>query len=293
MAPPRSPDPRVPELQRQLAREIAERKQNEARLRKQNHALSVFNLMNVDVEQKATSLRSAATRIGTAYSEAAGRHKDALAKQDQVKAMETQLLFSILTVLTSGALLGDSTGPPAGAAQAAGRMKGIEAIEALRAQVPREYQSAMGALTQRMKDQLSRQVSARELFTTVLEDTVVAGVGEVFGSMGPYYGAPAPSVPASQEPLEFQNGLEIQIDKVKLKALSFLHTMATKIKDMPDAAWDKYDDREFITAYQDWQKEVNGLADEDDLPDDKTMADDLERLIWALWVPRLRTKENS
>ena len=292
MAPPRSPDPRVPELQRQLAREIAERKKNEARLRKQNHALSVFNLMNVDVEQKATSLRSAATRIGTAYSVAAGRHKDALAKQDQVKAMETQLLFSILTVLTSGALSwATALVRLHGAAQAAGRMKGIEAIEALRAQVPRDYQSAMVALTQRMKDQLSRQVSARELFTTVLEDTVVAGVGELFGSMGPYYGAPAPSVPASQEPMEFQNGLEIQIDKVKLKALSFLHTMATKIKDMPDAAWDKYDDREFQTAYQDWQKEVNGLADEDDLPDDKTMADDLERLIWALWVPRLRTKE--
>ena len=60
---------------------------------------------------------------------------------------------------------------------------------------------------------------------------------------------------------------------------------------MPDAAWDKYDDRVFTTAYQDWQKEVDGLADVDDLPDDKTMADDLERLIWALWVPRLRTKE--
>ena len=27
------------------------------------------------------------------------------------------------------------------------------------------------------------------------------------------------------------------------------------------------------------------------MPDDQTMADDLERLIWALWVPRLRTKE--
>ena len=62
------------------------------------------------------------------------------------------------------------------------------AIEALRAQVPREYQSAMVALTQRMKDQLSQQVSARELFTTVLEDTAVSGVGELFGSMGPYYG---------------------------------------------------------------------------------------------------------
>ena len=69
-----------------------------------------------------------------------------------------------------------------------------------------------------MKDQLSEQVSARELFTTVLEDTAVSGVSELFGSMGAYYGAPAPSVPASEERQEFQNGLEIQIDRVKLKA---------------------------------------------------------------------------
>jgi hypothetical protein len=292
MAPPRSPDPRVPELQRQLAQEIAERKKNEARLRKQTHATSVFNSMYMDVAKKALDLRSAATRIGKAYSVAAGRHKDALAKQDQVKAMETQLLFSILTVLTSGALSwATALVRLQGAAQAAGRVKGIEAIEALRAQVPREYQSAMVALTQRMKDQLSRQVSARELFTTVLEDTVVAGVGEVFGSMGPYYGAPAPSVPASQEPLEFQDNLVTQIDRVEHKALIFLKKLADKIRDTPDAAWDKYDDREFQTAYQDWQKEANGLADVDDLPDDKTMADDLERFIWALWVPRLHTKE--
>ena len=122
--------------------------------------------------------------------------------------METQLLFSILTVLTSGALSwATALVRLQGAAQAAGRMEGIVAIEALRAQVPREYQNAMVALTQRMKDQLSQQVSARELFTTVLEDTAVSGVGELFGSMGPYYGAPAPSVPASQEPQEFQNGL--------------------------------------------------------------------------------------
>jgi hypothetical protein len=291
MAPPRSPDPRMPMSQSQFAREVSERKQNEARLRKQNHALSVFNLINVDVEKKATSLRIAATRIGTAYSVAAGRHKGALGQMEQIKAMETQLMFSVLTVLTSGALSwATALVRLQGAAQAAGPMEGNVALETLRAQVPREYQSAMVALTQRMKDQLSQQVSARELFTTVSEDTAVSGVGELFGSMGPYYGASALSVPVSQEPGEFQNTLEVQIDKVKIKALSFLHNMITKIKDLPDPAWDKYDDREFTTAYQDRQKEVNGLADEDDLPDDKTMADDLERLFWALWVPRLRTR---
>ena len=292
MAPPRAPDPRMPVSQAQFAQEKAERIRNEGRLRKQNHALSVFSLINVDVEKKATSLVNAATRIGTAYSAAADNHKTALAQMQEIKAMETQLMFSVLTVLTSGALSwATALVRLQGAAQAAGRMEGIVAMEALRAQVPLEYQGAMAALSQRMKDQLSRQVSARELFTTVLEDTTAAGVGEVFGSMGPYYGAPAPSVPASQEPQQFQNTLVLQIGKVKIKALSFLHDMITKIKDLPDKEWDKYDDRAFTTAYEDWKKEAGGLADEDDLPDDKTMADDLERLIWALWVPRLHTKE--
>ena len=170
-------------------------------------------------------------------------------------------------------------------------MKGIEAIEALRAQVPREYQSRDG----RTDSAHEGPVEPASFRTRAVHHRTGGHGSRRRGRGVRLHGSvlwrPAPSVPASQEPLEFQNGLEIQIDKVKLKALSFLHTMATKIKDMPDAAWDKYDDREFITAYQDWQKEVNGLADEDDLPDDKTMADDLERLIWALWVPRLHTKE--
>ena len=296
MAPPRIPDPRAPVSQREFAREIAERKKNEARLGKKADATSTFNSMQSDVFKKALALRSAATRIGTAYSVAAGNHRDALAKQDQIKAMETQLLFSILTVVTSGALSwATAMVRLQGAAQAAGRMEGIVAIEALRAQVPREYQKAMVELTQRMKDQLSRKVSTREVLTTILEDTVVAGVGEVFGSMGPYYDAPAPSVPASQEPLEFQDGLVQQINKVEGKAMIFLNKLAHKIKDLPaaDAAWDNYDDSKFTTACQNWQKEANGLADEDDLPDDQTMADDLERLIWAMWVPRLRTQERK
>jgi hypothetical protein len=297
MAPPRSPDPRMPVTQRQFAQEVAERKKkdaehelSEARLRKQNKALATFGLINVDVDKKATSLGNAATRIGTAYSKAAGNHKTALAKMTEIQAMETQLMFSILTVVTSGALSWTTALVRLqGAAQAAGRMEGIVALEALRAQVPRDYQGAMVALAQRMKDQLSRQVSARELFTTVLEDTSAAGVGEIFGSMGPYYGAPAPSVPASQEPDQFQNSLVLQIGRVKDKALSFLHDMITKIKDLPEPEWDKYDDREFTSAYQDWTKEAGGLADEHDLPDDQTMVDDLERLIWALWIPRLHT----
>jgi len=60
--------------------------------------------MFIDVTKKAQDLRSAATRIDKAYSVAAGRHRDAVSKQQKMKEMETQLMFSVLTVLTSGGL---------------------------------------------------------------------------------------------------------------------------------------------------------------------------------------------
>ena len=115
-----------------------------------------------------------------------------------------------------------------------------------------------------------------------------------------------PLRPLPSEVADFQAAIQEILDGIPTTYAQQLETLMTlnfsnrrcftngrvnRIKDMPDAAWDKYDDRVFTTAYQDWQKEVDGLADVDDLPDDKTMADDLERLIWALWVPRLRTKE--
>jgi hypothetical protein len=264
-----------------LERETAVRK-------KQAHATAVFNAMLIDVTRKGQRLRSAATRIGKAYSVAAGRHRDALAKQDQVKAMETQLLFSVLTVLTSGALSWATA--VVREVQASVDASRLAAIEALGAQVP-AYGGVLERLVQRLKEKHPQEVSARELMTTVLEDTLVAGVGELFASMGPYYSPPPPSTPANQEPLEFQDDLVSQIDDIEAPALDFLSRMANRIKDTPDAEWDKYDDRKFQTAYQDWQKEANKLADVEDLPDEKTMTDDLERLIWALWVPRLYTRE--
>ena len=60
--------------------------------------------MFIDVTKKAQDLRSAATRFGKAYSVAAGRHRDAVSNQQKMKEMETQLMFSVLTVLTSGGL---------------------------------------------------------------------------------------------------------------------------------------------------------------------------------------------
>jgi hypothetical protein len=259
--------------------EIAQQREH-----KKTQALAVFNSMFIDVFKKATDLRTAATRIGKAYSVAAGRHRDAVSKQQKMKEMETQLMFSILTVMTSGGLSWATELIKIGqVAKAADR---LAAIEAIAAKVP-EYSTVAQRMVQGMKNTLQKQVSARDLFTSVTKDTLSAGLGEVFSAMGPFYDAPPPEEPASQEPLEFQDDLVTQIDNVESPALIFLKKMADKIKTMPDKAWDKYDDSEFQAAYRDWQNQASQLADKNDLPDDKTMADDLERFIWALWVPRL------
>ena len=45
-----------------------------------------------------------ARNIGSAYARAAKYHRDALANEDKVKALKTQVFYSVLTVLSSGAL---------------------------------------------------------------------------------------------------------------------------------------------------------------------------------------------
>ena len=287
---------RIRQLEKQQ-KEDHEKLQKVAKAQERDHkkaqALAVFNSMFIDVTKKAQDLRSAATRIGKAYSVAAGRHRDAVSKQQKMKEMETQLMFSVLTVLTSGGLSWTTELiKVAGAAKAASKIAAIENMAALYPPYP-WYKDAITKLIPRLKDKVTAQVSARELFTSVTKDTLSAGLGEVFSAMGPFYHPPAPEEPASQEPLEFQDNLVAQIDNVEGPALGFLKKMADKLKTMPDDAWDNYDDSEFQSAYQKWRNEAGQLADVNDLPDEKTMTDDVERFIWALWVPSLHHLEGG
>ena len=57
-----------------------------------------------EVMARAESWQGAARDIGSAYATAAKRHTDALAKQDKIEALKTQLMFSVLTVATADAL---------------------------------------------------------------------------------------------------------------------------------------------------------------------------------------------
>jgi hypothetical protein len=255
MGPPTKPNDytwRIRQLEKQQ-KEDHEKLQKVVKAQERDHkkaqALAVFGFMFIDVTKKAQDLRSAATRIGKAYSVAAGRHRDAVSKQQKMKEMETQLMFSVLTVLTSGGLSWATEFiKVAGAAKAVSRIAAIEKMAALYPPYP-WYKDAITKLIPRLKDKVTAQVSARELFTSVTKDTLSAGLGEVFSAMGPLYHPPSPEQPASQEPLEFQDNLVAQIDNVEGPALGFLKKMADKLKTMPDDAWDNYDDSEFQSLY--------------------------------------------
>ena len=96
------------------------------------------------VMARAESWQIAARNIGSAYATAA-RHTDALAKQDKIEALKTQLLFSVLTVATSGTLSWVSSGLPLGEKYPE-RLKLIEAVEDAAQASAGEVFSAMGPL---------------------------------------------------------------------------------------------------------------------------------------------------
>lgn len=287
MAPPRILPPRPP------AKKTRDQIQDEqiALLKKKTQALATFNYMFIDVTSKAQDLRAAAVRIGKAYALAAKRHRDAVAKQNQVKALETQLMFSVLTVLSAGALSwATEMIKTAYAAKVAVKMSQYERILGWSKQSGQKFVLRDAAkVCERLKSELTRQVSVRELLTTVTNATLTSGLGEVISEMGPLTSTPATAAePAGLEPLVFQDELVAQIDAVHGPALHNLGKMAGKIKSLPDEAWAKYDDQKFQKAYQKWQQEADKLASVNDLPSESAMTDELERFIWALWMPSLK-----
>ena len=81
-----------------------------------------------EVLARAESWQIAARNVGSAYATAAKMHTDALAAQDKIEALKTQILFSVLTVATSGSLSWLSSGL-AMAEKFPERLALIEAVE--------------------------------------------------------------------------------------------------------------------------------------------------------------------
>ena len=109
MAPPNKATPKPGAAKRptqqQLDHEaIAKLTKDNERLKKIYRANFLLGQFQDLVLARAESWRMAALNIGSAYALAAKNHTDAMAKQDKIDALRTQLIFSVLTVASSGTL---------------------------------------------------------------------------------------------------------------------------------------------------------------------------------------------
>jgi hypothetical protein len=263
---------------------------------------SILNRMHIAVHDKMTDLQAAALVIGNAYSNAWHRHKDAVDKQARADAAEAQLVFSILTVLTSGGLSWATEFVKMGAA--AGAVSRTEALENMVNTVARQGSPASGVVgalrvqAMNLKDVLARQVSKRELWTNGVSATLTAIAGEAFSALGPFWGPPAADEVVSQDPGDFKDNLFIQIYQDAVPAMHALKTLADRVSDLasniddPNKPWElfeKFDKVEAEGRFQDFIWQADQLAGLNDLPSEKQMTDELERYIWAIWAPGLHT----
>lgn len=91
----------------------------------------------------------------------------------------------------------------------------------------------------------------------------------------------------SQDPLEYQNDIGIRIDDLMGAAHHYVGSLATALAALPAAAWDGYDDNAFQAALAQWLSAAKNFGGTANLPADEQMAKDLERAMWAAWMPRL------
>jgi hypothetical protein len=104
-------DARIKELEdAQKAEKDARRREHlqnlidEARLNNKLNATLLLGKFQDFVMARALSWEQAALAIGSVYSKAAAKYNETVAKQAAQEALDNQILFSVLTVATSGAL---------------------------------------------------------------------------------------------------------------------------------------------------------------------------------------------
>jgi hypothetical protein len=231
-----APPPPIPTNQ-QLA-------SNQARQEKRGKANFNLEILQTELIQRASDWRIGARQVGKAYKTADNFYRDTLEKKKASDALEIQIFFSILTVVTSGALGWMS-------------VAASKAMEGLR-----------------VEDAMS---DARDA-------TLQALSGEVFSANSPLIFPPTPDSTVSQDPQNFQSDLENKVDHLLKKALLDFNGIRRKYRDLPLSDWDKYDTKTEETAHRDWRKMADELAGEDDLPSENWMARELERGRWAKYV---------
>jgi hypothetical protein len=271
MAPPAKVKPLTPQQQQddhQLLQQLQQQQKDQQQAfeldqkRKENRrtAERFVDHFGHLLELKATRWRICARAIGSAYATAAQNHRDALQKADKVKALDAQLLFSAITMMMTG---------------------GVSMIF-----------SAL-ALEE-----------AHKLLGNLAKDTSLQLVGEAFSASGPpaVTVSPRPTPPQTEppkttsddavdvEPLRYQNSLENKIDAWRRDALQFIIDRENQIDALPLEKWDNFDELAFQKLFDTvWDKLPLGMSEKTSEKDIDDMARDLERAMWAVWMPRLKT----
>jgi hypothetical protein len=229
------------------------------------------------VMARAEDWQQAARLIGSAYATAAGKHKEVVDNQSKSDALDTQILFSILTVATSGALSWVCGKLQQGAEKAA--QKGLTELQV---QISRELDPNVRVRLLHKMGKL-QALPTQKLLIDAVEDMAQAGVGEALSATGPLL-VPPTVAPVSQDPLVFQNDLENRVSAVKQQVLMAFGKIKGDWADAPLDSWDKFDDVQQFKQHESWKKAAAQLPGADELPDLKWMAEELERGIWARYV---------
>jgi hypothetical protein len=269
MAPPFKPGPR-PKPETDLDRAIRAQVEKDKvdikinRVRKLARAGLQLQKFRNRIDDKAERWMICARNFGAAYSRAAKNHLDALAKVDKYSALSPQEMFSALTVLMSGG-------------------------------------------TSMIWNSASIQ-RASDLIKNTLKDVLMAAYGEALSAMGPVVAAlpPARENTAADDALDELYGTPLECERMmadkvsgwKLTAFAKVDELINTIQRKPEEDWDLWDEETAQDTIDLWWEGDGKSPGADALwgmdpakseEDRKRMAYDLERAMWAKWMPRLRT----
>jgi hypothetical protein len=239
-------------------KEAADQKRLE-RGEKRDRALFLLHAFQFNVMGKVELWTTSARNISSAYVRAAKNHRDALAKVTNIKALEAQLLFSAITMVTSGlfSLVWSARGLNAATDLLTPVLK-----DTVMAGFGEEF-SAIGP----PKAALPKPASAAP---TTDDDAV------------------------NKEPQEFHDFVMKKIDRWKANTQFLFARQWQDLQKMDESAWDKWDEGSQQDAYDGWWQEASKWwgfkVGDSEAEDEKQIADlayDMERGMWAVWMRRL------
>jgi hypothetical protein len=305
--------PALPMLQRQPKKsgKDADVEKRLTMLENQEKAISVLLEFQNQVLAIATGWEDAVLNIGSAYTIAAQRHRQAISEDAARVAIESQIMMTVLTTLTAGAFswvvnaatyTGVSEAEMLGAQLQTAAKGGVEKVipsSTLVDQYGRPFTSA-GAPPPSLVDPSGRPListtpaapAATAGPPTVPPGPVMEGMGAkqlgskavVLGVSLAAQGSSAGAGPASGDPLLFQNERMSQVKKEEKQAYEYFATLASQLRTAPQDNWVNYDSQAQLAAHQNWLKSTRVLGTKADLPSIEQMAQEIERGFWAEWV---------